>query len=186
MTEVAFMWLEPLPAVQAPQPVQDLYEKVRHAYGAVLDPVAVLAHNAEALSAYVAFEREIQKTHHLPKKLDYLVNLRVARRLACPFCIDIGLMLASKAGVGQDQIDQLNDYRGSAAFTEAERVALEYSDVMSSSEIEVDAGLQQRLRQHFSTAAIVELTTIIAWEQFRSRFNRALGIAAHGFSATAV
>lgn len=178
------MWLEPLSADQASQPVRELYAKVRDAYGEVLEPVALLAHNEEALCAYVAFEREIRKTHHLPKKLDYLVNLRVARRLACPFCIDIGLMLAFRAGVSREQVDQLSDYRSSPAFTEAERVALEYSDAMSSAVVEIDAELQQRLQRHFSTPAIVELTTIIAWEQFRSRFNRALGVAAHGFTAT--
>ena len=57
------MWIEPLPANQASQPVQEIYDEVRRTYGAALDPVAVLAHNTEALRAYVTFEREIQKTH---------------------------------------------------------------------------------------------------------------------------
>jgi len=35
------------------------------------------------------------------------------------------------------------------------------------------------------SAQIIELTAVIAWENYRSRFNHALGIAAHGFSNTA-
>ena len=178
-------WIEPLSREQVSLPIKDLYDKVRQAYGAVLDPIAVFAHNAEALWAYIAFERELQKAHHLPKKLGYLVNLRVARRLACPFCVDIGTMLAMEVGVTESQLAQFNDYRTSDAFSEAERVALEYCDTMSSDDVQVDAELQRRLRESFSTPAIVELTAIIAWEQFRSRFNRALGIEAHGFTANA-
>lgn len=179
------MWLEPLPAEQAPAAVQALYDTVRRAYGAVLDPIALFAHNQEALWAYVAFEQGMHKTQQLPKKLHHLVNLYVARRLACPFCVDIGTALATKAGVTEEQRQALDEYRLSGAFTAAERVALEYCDVMSSDAIEVSTDLQARLREQFSTAAIIELTAVIAWEQFRSRFNRALGIEAHGFTARA-
>jgi alkylhydroperoxidase family enzyme len=38
-----------------------------------------------------------------------------------------------------------------------------------------------RVRQHFSEAEIVELTAAVALENFRSKFNTALGIEAQGF-----
>jgi alkylhydroperoxidase family enzyme len=37
------------------------------------------------------------------------------------------------------------------------------------------------LRQHFSEPEIVELTAAVALENFRSKFNVALGIEAQGF-----
>ncbi len=174
-------WIEPLPIEQASAPVKDLYDKVRQAYGAVLEPVAIAAHSEPALWAYVAFEREIQKANRLPKKLNYLAILRVAKRIDCSFCVDIGMMHAFEAGVTEAMVTQLDSYRTSTAFTDEERLVLEYCDAMSGAEIDAGTNLQQRLCRHFSTAAIVELTAIIAWEQFRSRFNRALGVEAHGF-----
>jgi len=39
-----------------------------------------------------------------------------------------------------------------------------------------------RLREHFDEAQIVELTAAIAIENFRARFNNALGIGPSGFS----
>jgi 4-carboxymuconolactone decarboxylase len=39
-----------------------------------------------------------------------------------------------------------------------------------------------RLREHFSEEQIIELTTAIAIENFRARFNDALGITPAGFS----
>ncbi|MBI3628288.1 MAG: carboxymuconolactone decarboxylase family protein, partial [Candidatus Rokubacteria bacterium] len=38
-----------------------------------------------------------------------------------------------------------------------------------------------RVRAHFGEAQVVELTAAIALENFRSKFNTALGIEAQGF-----
>jgi len=45
----------------------------------------------------------------------------------------------------------------------------------------VDDALFARLKQHYSEKQIVELTAAIALENFRSKFNPALGIEAQGF-----
>jgi len=38
------------------------------------------------------------------------------------------------------------------------------------------------LRRHFDEAQLVELTAAIAWENYRARFDHALGIEAQGFA----
>lgn len=38
------------------------------------------------------------------------------------------------------------------------------------------------LRTHFDEAQVVELTAAISWENYRARFDHALGIEAPGFS----
>jgi alkylhydroperoxidase family enzyme len=45
----------------------------------------------------------------------------------------------------------------------------------------VDEALFARVRAHFSEAQVVELTAAVALENFRSKFNVALGIEAQGF-----
>jgi len=45
----------------------------------------------------------------------------------------------------------------------------------------VDDALFAQLRVRFSEAQIVELTAAVALENFRSKFNPALGIEAQGF-----
>jgi len=45
----------------------------------------------------------------------------------------------------------------------------------------VTAELFARLRGHFSEAQMVELTAVVALENFRSKFNPPLGIEAQGF-----
>jgi len=64
---------------------------------------------------------------------------------------------------------------------ELERVALEYAERMTLTGQKVDDALFARLQGHFSEPQIVELTAAIALENFRSKFNPALGVQAQGF-----
>jgi alkylhydroperoxidase family enzyme len=82
---------------------------------------------------------------------------------------------------GAAKVAELADWRASALFNEAERVALDYAEHMTITGQKVDDALFARLKQHFSEAQIVELTAVVALENFRSKFNPALGIEAQGF-----
>jgi alkylhydroperoxidase family enzyme len=64
---------------------------------------------------------------------------------------------------------------------EAERLALEYAERMTSTPPTVDEHLLARLREHFSQPAIVEMAAIVAWENYRARLNTAIGVEGHGF-----
>ena len=73
-------------------------------------------------------------------------------------------------------------YARSALFSDLEKAVLEYADAMTHTPVEVPDALFQRLREQFSEAQMVELTATIAWENYRARFDHALGIEAEGFS----
>src|SRR6266481_4668587 len=61
------------------------------------------------------------------------------------------------------------------------RVALRYAEAMTITGEKVTEDLFGRIRGHFSQTEIVELTAAVALENFRSKFNVALGIEAQGF-----
>ncbi|HYM76592.1 MAG TPA: hypothetical protein VE377_11495 [Candidatus Dormibacteraeota bacterium] len=52
--------------------------------------------------------------------------------------------------------------------------------------VEVSDALFARLREHFTEAALVELTSAIAWENYRARFDHAFGIEGENFTEGAV
>jgi len=70
-------------------------------------------------------------------------------------------------------------WRDSALFSKAGRVALDYAERMTITGQKVDDALFEQLKLHYSEAQIVELTAAIALENFRSKFNPALGIESH-------
>ena len=82
---------------------------------------------------------------------------------------------------GEAKLADLATWRDSRLFTEPERVALDYAERITITGEKVDDALFARLKQHYTEAQIVELTAAIALENFRSKFNPALGIEAQGF-----
>lgn len=80
------------------------------------------------------------------------------------------------------QLYALAEYESDPNFSEAERAAIAYADAMTSTPVHVGDELFARLRTSFNEVQIVELTGLIAWENFRARFNHALGIESQGFS----
>lgn len=86
-----------------------------------------------------------------------------------------------QAGATEDKIRAVPDFATSPLFDEVERAALAYAEAMTITGQRVDDGLFARVRRHFSEAQIVELTAAVALENFRSKFNVALGIEAQGF-----
>ena len=82
---------------------------------------------------------------------------------------------------GDAKLAELADWRSSKAFSDLERVALDYAERITYTDQKVDDALFARVRQHFGERQIVELTAAIALENFRSKFNPTLGIEAQGF-----
>ncbi len=63
---------------------------------------------------------------------------------------------------------------------------LRYAVAMTETPVEVPDELFAELRNHFGPQQMVELTSAIAWENYRARFDHAFGIEAEGFSDGAV
>ena len=59
---------------------------------------------------------------------------------------------------------------------------LDYATGVSRTPVDVPDALFDRLRAEFDEAQLVELTNMIALENYRARFNWAFGIEGQGFS----
>ena len=88
---------------------------------------------------------------------------------------------ASNANASDDQIIAVLDWRECDLFTPAEKVALELAEAMTETPAQVTDELFQRVQEHYPGAAMVELSAVIAFENFRSRFNRCGAVEPHGF-----
>jgi alkylhydroperoxidase family enzyme len=82
---------------------------------------------------------------------------------------------------GDDKMLAVPGWRDSPLFSAAERAALDYAERVTITAERVDDALFAELMRHFSEPQIVELTAAIALENFRSKFNPALGVEAQGF-----
>ena len=85
------------------------------------------------------------------------------------------------AGVSEQQLMALPDFESSPAFNDVEKLVLRYAAAMTLTPVEVSEGMFGNLRLHFDDRQLVELTSAIAWENYRARFDHAFGIEAEGF-----
>jgi AhpD family alkylhydroperoxidase len=180
MVRPAMSRIEPKPA-HGPF-LRATYAQSRRMYGQLPTPVSVGGHTPLLLAGYGAFELAAERSHHLDARLKALAELKAALVAGCEYCLDIGSMVANRHGVPDEQIRDLADHRSSPHFSALERLVCDYAAAMTRTPVEVTDDHVDALREHLTDAQIVELTTMIALENYRARFNWALGFEPQGFA----
>ena len=151
--------------------------------GTLGEPVRVMAHSPLLMHGYGGFEMAFQRAKRAPKRLLLLAELKAGAFCGCEWCMDYGSFVAHReGGITDEQLRELPRFRESDAFTEEEKLVLEYAEGISRTPVEVPEELFERLRQRFDEAEIVELTWAAAIENMRARFNWALGIESQGYA----
>jgi 4-carboxymuconolactone decarboxylase len=82
----------------------------------------------------------------------------------------------------EEQLHDIGTYETSNAFDSREKAALDYAVAMTKTPVDVSDELFERMRAHFSEEQLIELTAVIAQENFRARFNRPFRVEPAGFS----
>jgi alkylhydroperoxidase family enzyme len=96
--------------------------------------------------------------------------------------MDIGSAVSRGSGISEEQLRELAAYQTSNLFSPLEKLVIEYAEAMTGTPVAVSDELFAELQRHWNPAQMVEITAVIAWENFRARFNHACGIEAQGFS----
>ena len=163
---------------------------IRYAYresrkqggGAVADPVRLFAHHPKLLAGYGTFELATESAARVPERIKHLASLRAAMLCGCEWCLDYASAISTAKNVSEDDLRALPAYADSERFGPVEKLVLDYASAMSRTPVEVPDELFERLRAHFDEAQLVELTSVIALENYRARFNWAFGLAGQGFA----
>ena len=90
--------------------------------------------------------------------------------------------MCRELGLEPDVLLGLADHRGVDALSEAEKLALDYAVALSNTPAEVSDELYAALAGCYSERQLVELTAVVAFENFLARFNRGFRIEPAGFS----
>lgn len=87
-----------------------------------------------------------------------------------------------KASIPAEHLADLGDYEHSPHFSEREKAALAYAERITRDDREVSDECVARLRRCYSETEIVELTFIIGYQTFASKFAKAFRLGPQGFS----
>ena len=88
--------------------------------------------------------------------------------------------------MSEEQLRGLAEHAERDVFDELEKRVLDYAEAMTRTPATVTDAHVDALRAHLSEEQLVELTAMIAWENFRARFNRGFDVADQGYSEGAV
>jgi 4-carboxymuconolactone decarboxylase len=161
------------------------YRSIRRRLGKLSETWPIAAHCPWVLRGWGAFELALERSRFVEPKLKALAEIKTSMLVGCPGCIDVHAFLGRGLGISEAQLRGLTSYHDSDAFSRLETCVLDYAVAMARTPVDVPDALFDELRRHLSDAQLVELTAVIAHENFRARFNRPFRVAAAGFSGGA-
>lgn len=179
--------IEPVPAGTRRPLIRLTFAMARRRFGGrVPEPMRVAARHPKIYRSYLGMEMGLDKASLVDDRIKELATIKAAAMTGCEFCIDIGSFFGQEHGVTEAQLLDLPRYQESPHFDEVERLVLDLAVGMTRTPVDVSDELIVRLGEHFSDEQIVELCGAIAVEQYRARFNWALGIGSEGYAEGAV
>jgi alkylhydroperoxidase family enzyme len=173
----------PLDATNASVPGRLAAWFSRRQLGRVADPLAAWSHHPGVLYTLTRLEMRVQRWRRLDRDLQALAVMVTAARIGCAWCLDFGYWEFHHRGVDVRKLEEVPRWRESTAYTELERLVLEYAEAMTETPPAVTDELVAALRERLGDARQVELTALVALENMRSRTNAALGLESQGFKA---
>jgi len=174
--------IEPVPDSTRNPMTRLSYAIARRRFGDVPDPMRFYAHNRAVMTAWSMHELASERATTVPARLKHLASMRAAMVAGCEWCLDFGSFLSKGHGVTEAEMRELPRYWESEAFDETDKLVMDYATGMTRSPVDVPDELFAKLRERFDEAQLVELTDIIALENYRARFNWAFGIGSQGFA----
>ncbi|MFC1408935.1 carboxymuconolactone decarboxylase family protein [Streptacidiphilus sp. N1-12] len=160
-----------------------LSESMVEQFGAVPEPLQATWHNPQVAQAAQELGGKVGAWDAADASLKSFAHMAVAAQVGCSWCLDIGYFQAQNQNLDLAKASQVPRWRESEVFTPLERDVLEYAEGMTNTPPTVTDELSARLLDRLGPAALVELTVFVAFANFATRSNTALGIESQGFSA---
>jgi uncharacterized peroxidase-related enzyme len=98
----------------------------------------------------------------------------------CRYCQAHAIRAAERYGAEQEQLDNIWEYRTHAAFSDAERAALDFSLAASMIPNAVNADIKKRLYEYWDEGEIVEMLGVISLFGYLNRWNDSMGTSMEG------
>jgi len=129
-------------------------------------------HSPLTLEAYMVFSKSLVKGT-LDPKLRELAYLKTSLTNGCAYCTEGHKGPARRAGVTDQQMEEIANSSESASFSELEKLVLRYAEELTRTVRTSDAVMAE-LKKNLSEADIVELTVTIGLANLTNRFNMSM------------
>ncbi|MBN43590.1 MAG: hypothetical protein CL573_08915 [Alphaproteobacteria bacterium] len=123
----------------------------------------IIARAPEQAKSLLALMLEMHTNGTVDHQLKEIIRIQLARFVGDPYFSALRSKHALAAGLTEERIDAgCDDYEESELFTEAERMALRFSDQLFLDPDKVDAIFYDQMREFWTEAQIMEIGTFIS------------------------
>ena len=132
-----------------------------------------MANRPEALKNFVPFYAALMGPGSVDRRTKAMLYLATSYANRCEFCIAANLPGGRKAGLTEDELSQLENWKDEG-FSPAERAAIRYArELTRTARAQVS---REEMFQHYTHEQMVEITLVVAMANFTNRFNNGLEI----------
>lgn len=155
----------------------------RKTLGQVPTSIGVYWHHRKVLMDMAAVGGKVKRWDACDEQLKSFAHMAVASKVGCTWCLDFNYFEAHNKDLDMTKAREIPRWREAEVFSPLEREVLAYAEAMTEVEPTVTDDMVASLRAHLGDAALIELTAVIAFANFTTRANVALGIESDGFAA---
>jgi uncharacterized peroxidase-related enzyme len=138
--------------------------------------VLTMQHRPAISKAFINLNKAVMANEgRVTSALKRMIAWVSSNATGCRYCQAHAIRAAERYGAEQEQLNNIWDYRTSAAFSEAERAALDFSLAASQVPNAVNAGIKKRLYEHWDEGEIVEMLGVISLFGYLNRWNDSMG-----------
>jgi|TARA_B110000211_G_scaffold47017_1_gene50555 uncharacterized peroxidase-related enzyme len=138
--------------------------------------VLTMQHRPAISKAFINLNKAVMTNEgRVSSALKRMIAWVSSNSTGCRYCQAHAIRAAERYGAEQDQLDNIWEYKTHTAFSEAERVALDFSLAASQIPNTVDDTLKQRLHSYYNEGEIVEILGVISLFGYLNRWNDSMG-----------
>ena len=159
-------------AADANPDLQESFGQYAKLLGYVPNSVLIMQHKPKMVKALALLAQSVwDPASKVPLGFKRLVAYMASRKHGCKYSMAHAAEAAHRAGIDDAKLDAVIDYRSSALYNDAERVALEFAEAAAAQPNAVTDELMARLKQHWSDEQIVEFAGAVSLNGFLNRWN---------------
>lgn len=151
---------------------QNLIEFFNETLGFCPNSVLTMHHRPHIAKAFIQLNKAVMENQgRITSSLKRMVGYISSHAAGCRYCQAHTILAAERYGAETEKLNNIWDYRTHDAFSDAERVALDFALAASTIPNGVDQVIQERLQAYWSDGEIVELLGVIALFGYLNRWN---------------
>ena len=158
------------------QETKELAEFFNETLGFCPNSVLTMQHRPAISKAFIQLNKAVMANEgRVTSALKRMIAWVSSNATGCRYCQAHAIRAAERYGAEQEKLDHIWDYKTHDAFSEAERVALDFSLAASQVPNGVDENLKERLYKYWSEGEIVEMLGVISLFGYLNRWNDSMG-----------